>query len=363
MAEAQQRRSAAKVFFSQRVQSPVFIGREATVERFVITSLGGFFPVIAQHPDGTLAIVARDGDIHVGQMGRLGIATSPDGGVSWSRLQPVADEGVDLRNPGFGITSKGRWILAYMEMDSYINGYWSPTEKPSVGRVFFRISEDGETWSDPQRIDVGGYPVACPFGKIVELGPDHLLMSLYGGNRSYVIRSRDGGATWSDISVIAEGYNETALLALPSGRILAALRSSGGDNWAAGIHLAYSLDEARSWSKPVPVTGEAQHPADLLLLRDGRVVLSYGHRRPPYGVRAVVSLDEGATWDHDNTLVLVADSSTSDCGYPSSVQLPNGDIFTAYYAKDSLSIKQGARYLLGVHAAGVRYSPALFDQR
>lgn len=291
------------------------------------------------------------------------MTTSPDNGVSWSRLQPAADEGVDIRNPAFGITSEGQWILSYMEMDSYKNGYWAPAEKPSIGRIFFRRSKDGKQWSDPQPIDVGDHPIACPYGKIVELSDGRLLMSLYGGDNAYVIRSNDGGATWEDISLISEGFNETTLLPLPSGRILAALRSAGGDNWAAGVHVAASTDGGRTWSSPVQVTGDAQHPADMIVLQNGDIVLTHGHRRPPYGVRALISRNEGRTWEHDKTLVLVADCTSPDVGYPSSVQLPGGDIFTAYYAVNSQSIMQGTRYPLGVHAAGVRYSPSLFDTK
>lgn len=349
------------MYFSQKIEVPAIVGREVTISRYVITSLGGYFPVIAKHPDGTLAVVARDGDVHVGQMGRLGLTTSKDDGKSWSRLETVADHGVDMRNPAFGITSQGVWILGYMEMDCYENGFWTPEKPGRERRIFVRRSTDGKTWNEPMRIDVGEHPIVCPYGKIVEAADGTLFMSMYGGDRAFVIRSRDGGATWGEISQIAEGYNETALLALPSGKLLAALRTSRSNNWTAGVHLSVSFDQGKTWSQPVKVTEDYQHPADLLLLESGNILLTFGNRRPPYGVRGMISRDEGATWDTDTTITLVSDCSSPDVGYPSSVQLPGGDIFTAYYALDSGLIKQGRNHPIGVHAAGVRYSESLFD--
>ena len=70
---------------------------------------------------------------------------------------------------------------------------------------------------------------------------------------------------------------------------------------------------------------------DLLLLDDGRVLATYGHRREPFGVRACLSEDGGRTWDVDNEVVLRDDGLDRDMGYPSSVQLPSGSIFTTYY--------------------------------
>ena len=59
--------------------------------------------------------------------------------------------------------------------------------------------------------------------------------------------------------------------------------------------------------------------------------------------------------------MLCADSSTWDCGYPSSVQLPDGRIYTAFYANDSMgNVKQGERYPVGLHAAGIRWSEDVF---
>ena len=45
----------------------------------------------------------------------------------------------------------------------------------------------------------------------------------------------------------------------------------------------------------------------------------------------MISRDEGTTWDAD--YVLRDDGPDADLGYPSSVELTDGQILTAYYQK------------------------------
>jgi hypothetical protein len=59
--------------------------------------------------------------------------------------------------------------------------------------------------------------------------------------------------------------------------------------------------------------------------------MTYGYRRPPYGVRACLSHDDGVTWDLQHELVIRSDGLHTDLGYPSSVQLESGQILTVYY--------------------------------
>ena len=66
--------------------------------------------------------------------------------------------------------------------------------------------------------------------------------------------------------------------------------------------------------------------------------MTYGYRRPPWGIRACLSHDCGRTWDIDNEIVIRMDGGTpdgqkrkvgdSDLGYPVSVQLDDSTIFT-----------------------------------
>ena len=70
----------------------------------------------------------------------------------------------------------------------------------------------------------------------------------------------------------------------------------------------------------------------MIRLRDGRICLTYGFRDAPYGMRARVSEDEGASWSEE--IVLRDDGGNHDLGYPRSIQRSDGKIVTVYYFND-----------------------------
>jgi hypothetical protein len=89
------------------------------------------------------------------------------------------------------------------------------------------------------------------------------------------------------------------------------------------------------------------YPSHLLRLRDGRLLMSYGHRRAPLGNQARVSDDDGRNWSEP--LVVSGDGSSGDLGYPSTVQLDDGTLVTVWYErmKDSpRAVLRQARWAL-----------------
>src|SRR5262249_24893394 len=102
------------------------------------------------------------------------------------------------------------------------------------------------------------------------------------------------------------------------------------------LAVTESSDSGRTWSKPVEITGAGEHPADLIQLKDRRVLMVYGQRTAPRGVHAMLSPD-GRTWDKSKRIVLADDAPNRDCGYPSSVELPDGKVVTLYYQVDDLN--------------------------
>jgi hypothetical protein len=76
------------------------------------------------------------------------------------------------------------------------------------------------------------------------------------------------------------------------------------------------------------------HPAKLLRLRDGRVLCTFGYRMHPNpGVRACLSQD-GVQWKPENIFAIKelanVESGDLQIGCPSSVELTDGRILTAY---------------------------------
>lgn len=314
--------------------------------RAVAVDGAGYFPVLIRLQNGTLMAVLRGGAPHIGVKGRLDTITSTDEGKTWSSPHTVIDGPEDDRNPAFGQLPNGDLLLGY----AVIHGYDETglkllakirTERQVDGVYLMRSTDLGKTWSKPHIIDAthalqkGGATIS-PFGKIVQLADGTVLMSVYyeffdgRGNQDFVFRSHDGGKTWGEPVLVGEHSNETALLVLPDGRILAALRSEKG----AHLSITSSRDQGRTWSTPVQITRDNEHPADMIRLKNGDILLTYGERNAPYGVEGVLSRDGGKTWDPSTKVTLANDAANRDCGYPSSVQLPNGKIVTLYYQVD-----------------------------
>src|SRR5215217_8595778 len=249
---------------------------------------GGLFPVLAVSADGAVVAILRGGAGHLGTAGRIEAIRSLDRGQTWSPPIVIADSDRDDRNPALGVTPCGTLVLAYHRQGSYDDSgafrpvpIGGPTPRP-IEIVVTRSVDGGLTWEEPVPLGVESLRAASPFGKIVSLPGDTLLMPIYihdhatGGLSadelrrlgparygSYVVRSDDDGLTWTDPALIAPAMDECGLLILPEGDVLALLRASDPE---AALWGARSGDGGRTWSSPVRVSGSRQHPADLSLL-------------------------------------------------------------------------------------------------
>lgn len=315
-------------------------------ERTTVASGTGYFPVLIRLNDGKLMAVIRGGAAHIGVKGRLDIVTSSDEGKTWSSPRTAISGPDDHRNPAFGQLKNGDILLAY----AIIHGYDESglklvanarSERQVEGVFVTRSSDGGKTWSTPaiseaiHALQKGGATIS-PYGKLAQLADGTVLMSVYyeffdgRGNRTFVFRSHDTGKTWGDPTQVGEHSNETGLLAFPNGDLLAAMRSEQ----SAHLSVASSKDQGHTWSAPVQITRDNEHPADLIRLKNGDVLLTHGERNQPFGVAAILSHDGGKTWDEKTKVVLANDAANRDCGYPSSIQLPNEKIVTLYYQVD-----------------------------
>ena len=121
---------------------------------------------------------------------------------------------------------------------------------------------------------------------------------------------------------------------LSSTRLLTTVRRKEGQNhWIEAWH---SNDFGESWdylNRPVDSTGgSVGNPPSLIELQDGRLVLTYGFRSEPLGIRARLSDDRGQNWGEE--IILRDDAGCWDLGYPRSVQREDGRIVTIYYFND-----------------------------
>ena len=182
----------------------------------------------------------------------------------------------------------------------------------------------------------------------------------------------DNGLSWKYVAEVTRDTTGRgrptygALVLLPSGQLQCYMNQIGGIR--NGIQMNYSDDGGYSWSEPQPLVVWGQSPwASLtrdhawagakrsgpcyrapwpLRLRDGRIVVVFDRRHPPFGMGLIVSEDDGAMWSAE--AVIRADASDWDLGYPVATELDDGRIFTAYYyMEDDKNNFGGTRYTAG----------------
>lgn len=319
------------------------------------------WPKLILLPDGTLIAALYNQPSHGQLPGDTACWASTDGGKTWTqRGQATQHEGLSGRfNHALGLASNGDLLVAASGW-TYASPTGGKSDRP-LPTIVTRSTDQGRTWHP-----IGNFPAAPEFGKelipfgTIERGPDHRLrIATYSFGRGlpgprkdqgYVVGSGDDGVTWFiDSTIDAHEVNETDLFYAGDGRWLAAARNLG-DPETAGPHaidLYVSDDNARTWQRHEQLTLADQHPGDLLQLADGRILLTYGDRRgPDFGLNAKVSADRGQSWSP--AFRIARGFSSRDSGYPSSVQLADGTVVTAYYAR-------GATDHDGYHMGVVRW--------
>ena len=296
------------------------------------------WPNLTLFPDGTIIATIFNQPTHGGWEADLDCWASADNGQTWAfRGRPAPHEPTTNRmNHAVGLARDGSLVVLVTGWSKRnAPGLYSSPHDGQLLPIWVCRSNDGaKTWEHVEGAiqPPGGRPhTMVPFGTIVQNHDGTLGAAIYGSSddskQSEVMFyiSRDDGKTWQMRSVIAQGMNETALLALPGGRLLAAARTAGDQH----LELFSSDDVGATWHPGGMLSLPKQMPANLLRLADGRIVLSYGNRCiNNFGIDARISRDDGATW---SAPIRLANRTRHDGGYPSSVQLADGRIVTAFY--------------------------------
>lgn len=322
------------------------------VETAIVTHGRGYFPVVALAPDGSAVVVLRGGGGHMGTGGRLDLLSSADG-LTWTASRTAVDTCSDDRNPAFGITTSGRYLLGFHLQASYTgHGVYAP----SLGLSFDMQTwsdDEGLTWSPYANLRLGDVGSTSPYGRIVRLADGTYVQSVYGkasaavpgalgpgsdAGCAYIVRSRDEGCTWGEPSLIATDHNETAVLPMPDGTLLAAARTSR----STGVSVFRSSDAGSTWEHVVRATGDAQIPADLIDLGGGAVLMVFGNRQEDKDIRGILSLDGGRTWNTQRHLRLTV-PVTGDFGYPSVVRMGDRILLLHYWCGGDESWYDGSR--------------------
>ena len=261
-------------------------------------------------------------------------------------------------------------------------------------------SDYGETWSSLAPIEpasdglpVAGYqwdpylvdrdPQTGHVTRLAETAWSHYGEPYPKGERQALIRfSTDLGRTWGDEVRPPEWHNvdEVALQRAANGDIVAACRTylpawyDGGLDHYEGLATSVSKDNGQTWSALNVLYEYGRHHPCMVLMPDGDMVMSYVVRLgypedpegfPQFGIEAVLSHDNGATWDMDHRFILdrwsgtrIADNDWwSGPQSTSTILMPDGWLLTAYGTGFRCD-QPFTNGVLGPHDAGlVRWRP------
>lgn len=229
-----------------------------------------------------------------------------------------------------------------------------------LGGYGVRSEDGGKTWDGPY------YPPAItpeknvdPYGKVVPAYNRGALVEGKNGriywvaaaadtlsprkSSTHLLVSDDKGKSWKYQSPVAVDpkvtFNETSIYETPKGDLVAFLRTADFNDHAT---IARSTDGGKTF-QPWQDMGFQGHPLHALRLPDDRVLLTYGYRHPPYGIRARILNAECTDYATAAEFVLREDGGTTDIGYTWSVQLDKKRVLVTYY----YNVADGTRHIAG----------------
>jgi hypothetical protein len=323
------------------------------------------WPTLARRANGELLLVYSGGrEAHVCPFGRVELMRSRDNGDSWSWPRVVMDGPIDDRDAGVLETAKGSILITTFTSLAYEpilakaekEETWVEQRLASWRAAHHRVSAEGRraalgVWmirsTDGGVTFSGRYDclVDSPHGPI-QLADGRLLYAgkelWRGENRVGVCQSTDDGLSWQWLAEIPardgddhRSYHELHAVQAADGRIVVQIRNHNKSNSGETLQ-SESDDGGQTWTEPHSI-GVWGLPSHLLRLRDDRLLMTYGHRRPPYGNQARISEDHGRSWSE--SITVSGDGTGGDLGYPSSVQLDDGSLATVWYERMSGSDK------------------------
>ena len=324
------------------------------------------WPTIAKTSKGELLVVfSGDRDSHVCPWGKTQMVCSRDSGKSWTQPVTINNSPLDDRDAGIIETAKGTLVVSWFTSlafdspkyvrDAGVDNRWQRhTEKlgPMVrsqwlGNWVRRSTDGGKSWGEfiDSVVTSPHGPSLLTDGRLMYVG----INKKVGDSKSpqpldeqllAAAESTDDGKTWKIVGYIpvpdnvkpgAKAFYEPHMIETATSNLVAMFRHHGKPGQYY-LWQSESTDNGRIWTK-LHQTKIWGYPPHLLRLRNGWLVVSYGRRKPPYGIRACLSRDAGKTWDIEHEITL-SKAHNGDLGYPASVQLDDGSILTVFYQID-----------------------------
>lgn len=308
---------------------------------------------------------------HIDPTARDVFIISPDGGATFgSELHTIVDDEMSDQDPCVNVLADGRMIVTYFRwalcplgegakrwgeapFASYGRSLWGKYDCYPDGASYSISDDEGASFRHFPPLRMSGVPDGAGVrGNIVEMPDGELLMPLYGSmkpgelSRCVLIASHDRGETWAYRATMAfdpeckKNYLEPGLYRTPGGKLVGLYRTQTDfrvpgvkfDDTYLNLHISVSEDDGKSFGDVREIPGVwGSSPFHALRLRDGRVLLTYGYRRAPFGVRARVCDAELTHIEESEEIILRDDAPNGDLGYPNAILTDAGEALVAYY--------------------------------
>ena len=338
------------------------------------------FPSVIQRPDGEWLVAFRrapnrllwgeDHNNHVDPNSYLVMVRSMDGETFTTEPELIhANNWGGSQDPCM-LQLRDGTILCFSYGWTFVRPDGIPNLKPPVrevaggaifnGGYFLRSEDGGESWAGPYRPPhVPPEKLRDPFGEMIPAynrgapveGKDGRIFWVVAAadriepfrTSNHLLISEDQGRTWNYSTPVAEDedvlFNEASIYETPKGDLVAFLRTANFDDQAC---IARSTDGGKTFA-PWEGMGWQGHPLHALRLPDDRVLLVYGYRHAPRGIRARVLNEECTDFATAPEIVLRDDGTTSDLGYPWSVMLDDKRVLVTYY----MNVDGGLQHIAG----------------
>ncbi|RCR71345.1 exo-alpha-sialidase [Larkinella punicea] len=325
------------------------------------------FPSIVKKPNGELLLAFRrapdrkgfgeKGTTHVDPNSYLVALRSKDG-ENWTKEPELIYSHtfggsqdpclIQLKNGDILCASYGWAFLRPEGMANLKKPYFEAGGAIFLGGYLVRSTDGGKNWQGPiypphitpeiNFSPLGGVPIpAYNRGALYEGKSGRIYWVVASSDSqspkktsNHLIVSDDKGLTWKYQSVVAIDdkitFNEASAYETPKGDIIGFLRTANMDDQAC---IARSTDGGKSfkWES----MGFQGHPMQATRLADNRVLLVYGYRHKPFGIRARILNAECTDFKTAPEIVLREDGGNGDIGYPWSVQLDKKRVLVVYY--------------------------------
>lgn len=320
------------------------------------------WPTVTRLPDGNLAMVCSGYRLaHVCPFGKTVISYSLNDGKTWTKAAPVIDTPLDDRDGGIAVFGNGRVIVTSFNNSvefqrMAIRDYAIPqgrkdvkmrteylnmlnakkVEKEYMGSVYKISNDGGYGFGETKRLQISAPhgPCALPGGGLIYVGAPFNENQFNTAKRRGIVCCRlnenDG---FDEIGFLANdsdnNWVEPYAFALSDTDIIVHIRVENAEKDIGTIYQTESHDGGKTFSPARPIGLERGFPSHIMRHSNGMMIASYGYRRKDMGERVMFSKDCGKTWIAD--YILCDDSKVWDLGYPSTVELSNGELMTVYY--------------------------------